>query len=164
MLKPNLTSIFSPILVLALAALTPACAGLQPPVRSSGPAAATGVEVAVLRQHCSYTVEAEQPGNDLVEAVIEVEVRNATPVPVTVHRDRFRLRAPDGSAIRTATWFSGEPLPVVAGRPETFQLRFMTRGGLSCSKEMQLDASAALTQGDQPLKIGSVTFQPSRML
>jgi hypothetical protein len=164
MIKPAPTSTLSGILVLAFMALTPACAGLEPPIRNSGPAAATGVEVAVLRESCSQTVETEQPGNDLVEAVVEVEVRNATAAPVSVHRDGFRLRAPDGSAIRTSTWFSSDPLPVVAGRAETFQLRFMSRGGLSCSKVMQLDASAAVTKGEEPLRLGSITFQPSHVL
>jgi hypothetical protein len=147
-------------IALGLAALTPACAGMQPPVHNSGPVTAPGLEVAVLRQSCSQTVEPDLPGNDLVEAHIEVAVRNTTPGTVTVHRDQLRLRAPDGSAIRPSTWFSAEPLAVEAGQARTFAVRFMSRGGLSCAQEMRLDAGAALTEGAAPLKIGSIAFQP----
>jgi hypothetical protein len=37
----------------------------------------------------------------------------------------------------------------------------MSRGGLSCTKAMQLEASAGITKGDAPVRIGAVTFVPS---
>jgi hypothetical protein len=146
------------------AALAPACA-LRPPIQNSGAARAPeGVQVAVLRQSCSQTVETEQPGNDLVEATVEVEVRNASPAPIAVHRDGFRLTAPDGSAIRTATWFAKDGLSVDPGQTQTFELRFMSRGGLSCSQAMALESPAAITRGTEPMKIGAVTFVSAHAL
>jgi hypothetical protein len=148
-------------LAAALIAFTPACA-LHPPVQNSGAAiAANGVEVAVLRQSCTETVETQLPGLNLVEATVEVQVRNAAPPPLVVHRDAFRLRGADGRAIPTTTWNAGEPLSVEAGQARTFELRFMSRGGLSCTKAMQLEAAAGITKNAAPVQIGTVSFVPS---
>jgi hypothetical protein len=145
------------------AALAPAC-GLQPPLQNGAAAAKDGIQVAVLRQSCSQTVETELPGSDLVETTVEVEVRNGTQAAIGVHRDGFRLGAPDGSAIRTSTWFSTDALSVDPGQAQTFQLRFMARGGLSCSKEMALESSSAVLKGTEPIKLGAVKFVPAHAL
>ncbi len=152
------------ILLVALAGgtmLAPACA-LQPPAQNGGAAKSeTGVAVAVVGQRCTETVETELPGVPLVEAKIEVEVRNSAPPPLVVHRDAFHLRGPDGRAVPTTSWQAGDPLPIEAGQTRTFELRFMSRGGLSCTKAMQLEAAAGITKGDAPVQIGAVTFVPS---
>ena len=145
------------------AALAPAC-GLQPPIQNGAAAARDGIQVAVLRESCSQTVETEQPGNDLAETVVEVEVRNGTSAPISVHRDGFRLGASDGSLIQTSTWFANDPLSVEPGQAQTFQLRFMSRGGLSCSKEMALESPAAVVKGAEPVKLGAVKFVPAHAL
>ncbi len=145
----------------ALAALAPACA-LHPPVQNSGAAvAASGVAIAVTGQRCTETVETELPGVNLVDATVQVQVRNAAPPPLIVHRDAFRLRGPDGRAIPTMTWRAGEPLSIAPGQVGTFELRFQSRGGLSCTKPMQLEASAGITKGTEPVQIGAVSFVPS---
>lgn len=41
-------------------------------------------------------------------------------------------------------------------------VRFMTRGGMSCTKPMVLDADAGITAGAAPVQIGAVTFLPSK--
>jgi hypothetical protein len=158
-------SIARPLLVaLLLSPLAPAC-GLSPALQNGGAAiTAEGIAVAVLRQSCSETVQAKQPGNDLVEAIVEVEIRNPTAVPLAVHRDGFRLSAPDGSAIRTSTWFANGPLVVPAGQTQTFQLRFMSRGGLSCWRPMELRTDAAIARGTAPLNVGSIRFTASHAL
>ncbi|HLK92117.1 MAG TPA: hypothetical protein VKZ18_19650 [Polyangia bacterium] len=149
--------------ITAFAALTPACA-LRPPVENSGAATAdNGVAVAVLRQSCSETVETELPGVPLVETKLEVEVRNVAPPPLVVHRGEFHLRGADGRAIPTTSWQADEPISVEAGQTRTFELRFMSRGGLSCTKPMQLEAAAGITKGDAPVRIGAVTFVPSHV-
>jgi hypothetical protein len=146
---------------IALAALAPACA-LRPPVQNSGAAVdPSGVEIAIVGQSCSETVETELPGVNLVEATVEVQVRNSAPPPLVVHRDAFRLRGPDGRAIPTATWRASDPLSIEAGQASTFELRFMSRGGLSCTKPMQLEASAGITKGAELVRIGTVSFVPS---
>jgi len=154
-------SVVVAVAALLLATLVPAC-GLQPPIQSSGAAVSKeGIQLRVLRQSCSETVQPKQPGNDLVEAIVEVEVRNGMSEPISVHRDGFRLVAPDGSAIRTSTWFAIDPVTVDAAQALTLQLRFMSRGGLSCWKEMALKAFSAVTRGTVPVEIGSVSFIPS---
>ena len=79
-----------------------------------------------------------------------------------MHRDGFRLRGPDGRAVPTKSWQADEPLYVEAGQTRTFELRFMSRGGLSCTKPMQLEASSGITKGTVQVQIGAVTFVPSR--
>jgi hypothetical protein len=152
------------ILVVALVGgtmLAPACA-LQPPAQNGGAAKSdNGVAVAVVAQRCTETVETDLPGVPLVEAKVEVEIRNAAPPPLIVHRDAFRLRGPDGRAVPTISWQAGDPLPIEAGQTRNFELRFMSRGGLSCTKAMQLEASAGITKGDAPVQLGAVTFVPS---
>jgi hypothetical protein len=146
---------------LLLAPLVPAC-GLQPPIQTSGAAVSKeGIQLRVLRESCSETVQPKQPGNDLVEVIVDVEVRNGTSEPVGVHRDGFRLGAPDGSLIRTSTLFASDPVTVDAAQALTLTLRFMSRGGLSCWKEMTLKAFSAVTRGTAPVEIGSVRFIPS---
>lgn len=159
MARTGASLLFSSIVA---AALAPACA-LQPPVQNSGAATAdNGVAVAVLRQSCTETVETDLPGVPLVETKVEVEVRNAAPPPLLVHRDGFHLRGADGRAIPTTSWQADEPLSIEAGQTRTFELRFMSRGGLSCTKPMQLEAAAGITKGAAPVRIGAVTFVPSR--
>ena len=145
----------------ALAALAPACA-LRPPVQNSGAVVEpSGVEISVIGQSCTEMVETELPGVNLVDATVEVQVRNAAPPPLVVHRDAFRLRGADGRAIPTTTWRASDPLSIEAGQSGTFELRFMSRGGLSCTKPMQLEASAGITKGAEPVQIGAVSFVPS---
>jgi len=144
-----------------LAAIAPACA-LHPPVQNGGAAMAVppGVQVAVLGQSCDQTVEPDLQGADLVETTVEIQVRNVGVTPLTVHREAFDLRAPNGEAVPTSTWCASDPLSVDAGQSRTFQLRFMSRGGLSCTQPMQLESASAITAGATPIGIGAVTFVP----
>jgi hypothetical protein len=145
--------------------LGPACAGLRPPARNGGAAVSReGVEVAVARQGCSQTVEPEQPGNDLVEEIVEIEVKNPNPAPLTVHRDAFRLVTPDGYALETMTFRAADPLTVAGGETRRFELRFMTRGSLQCAREMRLDAGQAVVLADHPVHVDAVRFTPTRAL
>jgi hypothetical protein len=146
-----------------LTALALGC-GLHPPLQNGAAAVGDGVQVALLRQSCSQTVEADEPGNDLVEAIVEVQVHNGAATPISIHRDGFRLGAADGSAIRTSSWAANEAMPLAPGQTQTFQLRFMSRGGLSCSAPMTLDSPAAVTKGDRPVNLAGVRFTPERPL
>jgi hypothetical protein len=151
-----------PVLGLALA---PACAPMRPPAKNAGEARSLdGVGLAIARQGCSQTTEPEEPGADLVEERLEVHVRNGASEPVAVQRDKFRLLAPDGSALATVTWRAAEPLTVPGGQDGTFELRFMTRGGLACRSEMRLDARDALVLRGHPIALGAVSFVPEHAL
>jgi hypothetical protein len=141
-----------------MSAFAPACA-MRPPVQNSGSAVSpNGVALAVVGQRCTETVQTELPGVPLVETYVEVEVRNDVPPSLLVHRDAFHLRGPDGRAIETTSWQVKDPLPIESGQSRTFELRFMSRGGLSCTKPMQLEAGGGVTKGDVPVQLGSVTF------
>ena len=136
--------------------------GGSPRTAQSGAAAAKdGIEVAVTRHSCSQTADPDFPGDDLVEAIVEVEVRNGTSAPVVVHRDRFQLGTPHGGALRTSTWFARAPRSVEPGQARTFELRFMTRGELSCSKEMVLESSSAVEKGADKVTLGAITLVPA---
>jgi hypothetical protein len=143
----------------------PGCAPLRLPDQTSGPAIShEGVQVAVTRQSCTENVDPDFYGQDLVEEVVEVAVRNATPDPVIVQRDAFRLIAPDGPALKTITWNAVDPLALAGGELRTFELRFMTRGALACDHEMKLDSDAGVRINGQPVRVGAIPFVPSRAL
>ena len=118
----------------------------------------------MLRQGCSQTQEPDQYGWDLVEENVEIQVQNAAQEPATVHRDRFRLLAPDGSGLATATWGSAAPLTVAGGGTQTFDLRFMRHGALDCSREMRLDPGDGITLRDSAVALHPVSFIPTRGL
>lgn len=144
------------------AVLSFGCA-LAPPFKNGGPAVSReGVQVAVTRQRCDQVEEPEEYGWDLVETVVEVQVRNATASPLTVHRDAFRLEGAEGTALTTQTWRAAEPLTIDRGATGTFEVRFMTRGGLECAREMILDVEAGLVLPEGPVKVSAVKFVPSR--
>lgn len=152
----------SGIVPLALMLAT-GCVAMGPPVKNGGPALSEkGLQLAVLRQDCSQTREPNEYGWDLVDATIEVQVRNLSPEPAVVQRDRFRLLTPDGYALRTITWRSAEPLTIAGGASETFPLRFMTRGGLACSKEMRLDPDGGIALREHPVALQPISFVPYR--
>ena len=136
--------------------------GLRPPIQSGAAAAKNGIQVAVIGQSCSETVEPDLPGVDLVESTVELQVLNGTSAPIVVHRDRFRLGAPDGGAIGTSTWFARAPRPVDPGQARTFSLRFMSRGQLSCSTGMVLELRSAVEQGGEGVKLDAIKLPPAQ--
>jgi len=154
-----------PALFVLAVALAPACAPLRLPYKTGGPVASPeGVELAVSRQSCTQNVDPDFYGQDLVEEVVEVQVRNASTKPLTVQRDAFRLISPDGQGLKTMTWRAVDPLALDAGETKTFELRYMTRGVLECAREMKLDADAGVSMNGRPIEVGVVRFQPSRAL
>ena len=143
----------------------PACAPLRLPYRAGAPAASReGVEIAVNRQSCTQDQEPEFYGEDLVEEVVELQVKNATGDAVTLQRDAFLLISPDGRGLKTLTWKAIDPLALSAGETRTFQLRYMPRGGLECAREMKLDFDGGVKINGRPVALGVVTFQPSHTL
>jgi hypothetical protein len=149
---------------LAASTLAPGCA-LRPPVQNSGPAVSQeGVRLAVTGQTCGESEEPERHGENLAQATVEVQVRNDGATPLTVHPDAFRLvtAQPGRVYLKTMTRAASDPLTIAGGATLTFQLRFMNRGSLRCASPLTLDAGAAVTAGDRPVKVGAVSFQPTR--
>ena len=146
------------VVTFGLTMVASAC-GLQPPIRNSGDVTtADGVQVAVLGQRCSQTVDNYLPGSDLVEMTVQIEVRNNTPDTLGIYRNGFRLTGTDGRSIPTSTWFSNRPMALGPQQTQTFDLRFMSHGGLSCSKEMTLESPSAIVRGTTTTTIGSIRF------
>lgn len=146
-------------------ALQGACAPMRPPLRNAGPAVSqSGVQLAVVRQSCAQTKEPDFADWDLVEERVELSLENRSTEAVTIHRDRFRLVAPDGTALRPLTWFASEPLTVERGSTGVLQLRFMARGGPECTKEMLIDADGGVTQRERAISFAPVSFVPARAL
>jgi hypothetical protein len=145
-------------LTLALA-VTPACASLGPPARTSGPSVSSeGVELAVAAQSCTQSADPDWPV--LGEAVLEIHVRNGTAAPLTVRRDDFRLVTPDGSALRSRSWGAVQPLVVGGGETSAFELRFQSYDSLACERELWLEPRAGLVVGRTPAAIEPVRFVP----
>jgi hypothetical protein len=140
-----------------------ACASMQPPAHTTGPALSReGVQLAIDRQACVQTKEPDFYGNDLVEETLDIEVQNRTGEPVTIHRDAFRLLEPDGVGLATVTWRAVDPVTVGAGHSRTFELRFMTRGSLECGREMGLQAESGVVLRDHPVHLQGIRFVPDR--
>lgn len=150
-----------PLLVLAAVACAPACAPLRLPVENSGPARSReGVELAVTRQACTQHVDPDFPNADLVEERVELQVRNATAVPVTVQRDAFRLITPEGLALRTDTWRAADPLTLGGGESRVFELRYMVEGDLACDREMRIEPDGGVRLASGTVAVGAVRFRP----
>jgi hypothetical protein len=146
-------------------ALAGACAPMKPPLRNAGPAVSrSGVALAVVRQSCGQAKEPDFHDWDLVEERVELELKNPSTEAVTIHRDRFRLLAPDGTALKPLTWLAGDPLTVEGGSTGVVQLRFMARGGPECTQEMRIDADGGVTQGERAISFAPVSFVPARAL
>ena len=159
-MKRSRSSFFALTAVVMLAA---GCGTLRAPIQTTGPVVSReGIELSVTRQLCTQIQEADFPGADLVETILEIAIRNPTPEPIAVRRDAFRLLAPDGSALRTVTWRAADPLVVGRRTIGVFRLRYMSRGTIECAKTMDLDADAGLTVRGAPVKVGRVQFIPSR--
>jgi hypothetical protein len=147
-MKRNLGSSALGLFSLAALMLAPACASMRPPAQNDGPALSReGVQLAVLKQACTQTQEPDQPDNDLAEAIVEVEVRNPARDAVTINRTEFRLLTPGGFALKTRTWGSADPLVLKGGETRVFEMRFMSRGSLECSRELQLDPGTGICVG-----------------
>ena len=139
-----------------------ACATtMKPPVVNSGPVSSgNGVQVAAVRQACQQTEPVDEVPTGTVDETVEIQVRNGSPEPLTVYPERFRLIGAAGGAPATANAPSGDARTVATGDTQMFQLEFNARNGLECTKEMQLDPSAAITLRDTPLSIQPVPFRP----
>lgn len=139
-----------------------ACATtMKPPAANSGPALSKdGIRIAVLRQACSQTEPVDEVPVGSVDETVEIEVRNGSSEPLTVHPDQFRLLGSGPGAQATTTSGAGATLTVVQGAVETFALQFSARSGLDCAKEMRLDPSAAVTLRDSPVALQPVPFRP----
>jgi hypothetical protein len=81
---------------------------------------------------------------------------------VTVHPAALRLRGADGRQVPSDGWAAPEPVSIPPGQGTTFTVGFTTRGGVSCTQPMQLDVESGVAVGSAPVRLGSVTFTPSR--
>ena len=149
--------------LVVVGALVSACAPLRPPAQNSGQTiSAEGVELAVIRQSCTQSKEPDYPEYDLVEEVVEIELRSPVATSLALQRDAFRLVTPDGFALRTITWGAADPITIAAGQTRTFALRFMTRGSLQCARPMRLEPRDAVRQAGSVVDLRAVIFTPSR--
>ena len=74
---------------------------MKPPAMNNGPVlSSNGVQVAVLRQVCAETMF--NAFETFINETVELQVRNGSPNPVRIHRDRIRLLGPIGSCTRPA--------------------------------------------------------------
>jgi len=135
-----------------------ACAKMKPPAMNNGPAlSTTGVQVAVVRQLCG---ESSVTALDTwIDETVELQVRNGSPGPVSVHRDKLRLLGPNGGVFTTGA-SPTDLLTVPNGGTETFEVTFTAHGGLDCGRPMQLDPSTAITSQESAVALPPVSFVP----
>ena len=149
------------LVALAVAIAGASCATMAPPGKSSGGAQSSeGIAINVPRQHCSQTAESSWTGRDLTEEILEIEIHNTAAEPLAVRGDAFRLVTPEGFRLHTVSWGAGEAVPIAAGETRTLRLRFMTRGSLTCGREMRLDPDGGVRLAGRAISIGAVAFVP----
>ena len=137
---------------------TGACATMKPPAMNNGPAlSSNGVQVAVLRQLCAET--SFNAFETFVDETVELQVRNGSPNPVRIHRDKLRLLGPNGGVFTTGAGPT-DFLTVGNGETQTFEVSFTARGELDCNKAMQLDPGAGITSQEAPVALRPVSFVP----
>ena len=137
--------------------LVPACAH-SPVYQSSGPSIRDGVKVAIVGQSCDQYHDPNFEFDDFVGLDLDLEVRNATDAPLTVHRDMIRVVASDGIAPKTQTWKAVEPIQIEAGGIQRISVRYMTLGSLECRGPLDLDLKNAVTRGGAPLALAPIHF------
>ncbi len=144
--------------IAVLLAGTAACATMKPPAMNNGPALSpNGVQVAVLRQMCG---ESSITALDVwIDETVELQVRNGSPGPVSIHRDRLRLLGPNGGVFTTGA-SPTDLLTVPNGGTQTFEVTFTAHGGLDCGRPMQLDPSTAITSQESAVALPPVSFVP----
>jgi hypothetical protein len=137
---------------------TGACVTMKPPAVNNGPAwSSNGVQVAVLRQVCAETMRNEF--ETFIDETVELQVRNGSPNPVRIHRDRIRLLGPYGGVYTTGA-SATDFLTVGSGETQTFEVTFTAHAELDCNKAMQLDPGAGITSQDAPVALRPVSFVP----
>lgn len=137
---------------------TGACATMKPPAMNNGPAlSSNGVQVAVLRQLCAET--SLNAYETWIDETVELQVRNGSPNPLRIHRDKLRLLGPNGGVF-TAGASPTESVTVANGETQTFEVTFTAHGELECTKAMQLDPSAGITSQESPVALRPVSFVP----
>ena len=106
------------------------------------------------------STEPDWKGANLVEVHVAVGIANPTGAPLVVHRDQFRLVGPDGTAVKTISVGAADPVSVAPGQEPSFELRFMTRGGVRCTTPMELETRGGVLAGDHPVTLASLRFLP----
>jgi hypothetical protein len=137
--------------------LVPACAH-SPVYQSSGPSIRDGVKIAIVGQSCNQYHEPNFEFDDFVGLELDLEVRNATDAPLTVHRDMIRVVASDGMSPKTLTWEAVKPIQIEAGGIQRISVRYMDRGSLECRGPLDLDLNNAVTHGGAPLALAPIHF------
>ena len=137
--------------------LVPACAH-SPAYQSSGPSIRDGVKVAIVGQACDQHHDPNFEFDDFVGLNLDLEIRNDTDGPLTVHRDMIRVIAGDGIAPKTLTWKAAKPIQVEPGSIQQVSVRYMDRGNLECRGPLDLDLKDAVTRGGAPLALAPIHF------
>jgi len=137
--------------------LVPACAH-APVYQNSGPSIGDGVKVAIVGQSWEQHHDPNFEFDDFVGLDLDLEVRNDTAAPLTVHRDMIRVVASDGVAPKTQTWKAVEPIQIEAGSVQRISVRYMTLGSLECRGPLDLDLKNAVTRAGTPLALAPIHF------
>ena len=115
---------------------TGACATMKPPAMNNGPVlSSNGVQVAVLRQVCAETMV--NAFETFIDETVELQVRNGSPNPVRIHRDKLRLLGPNGGVFTTGA-SALDFLTVGNGETQTFEV---TLHGTRGARLQQSDAT-----------------------
>ncbi len=141
--------------VIAWAAASAACSHSQPYQAVAPVLAQEGVEIEVGGGECSATSK-----NHAGSLIVDLQLTNATDVPVLVLRDRFRL----------GTRLAGQNLvlkPAGAGvltvMPEdtgSLTLVFQRSGGLDCGQPVTLDATDAVQLRGKKVSLPPMRLEP----
>jgi hypothetical protein len=130
----------------------------RPFVRTDGPSTSNGVSVALVDQQCARQTWAR--AMDVLVLHLGVRITNASPQPISVAPQKFRLLAAGNMPAADATPPEGR-LPVLAvppGGAVPLELHFRRYGFARCNQNMQLSTADAVEMAGHGLTLRPISF------
>ena len=134
----------------------------RPFVRTDGPSTSNGVSVALVDQQCARQTWAR--AMDVLVLHVGVRITNASPQPITVAPQEFRLLAAGSMPVADATPPEGRPalLTVPPGGAVPLQIHFRRYGFAKCNQTMQLSTAGAVEMAGHGLTLRPIAFLAER--
>jgi hypothetical protein len=112
--------------------------------------------MAIVGQYCEDNEEPDDRGWPVIQLRMKVAVTNRTNDRLGFDPGRLRIVAPD--RVTPGPVAADSPLVVAPGETKIAELRFMSRGSLTCKEEMRLDPSDSLIAGNRPVSLRPLAF------
>ena len=135
-----------------------ACAG-KSFVRVDPPAAAEGVQVALVSEECALDQDPVQADTFQLDLALTMQLTDGATDGVRFHPERSRLVI---AGRETVSDDHAEEIGVNAGTKRALHVHFLVKGrDVGCNNVMSLALDKAVDLGQKPIHLSPLTFQPS---